>query len=391
MKGTDTWKRFVKGLRLFALGALAVMLFVAFGALTVKAATIKISSPEDLRDINWKNRGFGPGNTYVIAADMTLGDGDDATCRLTKGKFTIDFNGHTVQNANNALGVFSISGAEVIFKDSKVSDNKASVRSYGAGAIDMTAGKLTINSGNYLGLSNGTNNPSALHVGGGTCVVNGGFFYGDTIGADCTGAKLYINGGTFQTSFWFALATLGDGNIKISKANFLGGTTTYGYHFSLGAFSPNGQTYNFNKWLAKGSSFSPAFDTGYWNLQSSVTAYPTISNYYAVAFDTASLKVKTSVKNPAATAISKITAGAKKLKVTWKKKTGIAGYELQISASKKFTSKKTYRVSGAKTVSKTITGLGSKKTYYVRVRTYKTFNGKRWYSKWSAVKSKKTL
>ncbi|MGX8703985.1 MAG: fibronectin type III domain-containing protein, partial [bacterium] len=370
--------------------AVAFVFFFAANAVPAEAKTITIKSPEDLRDINWANKGFGPGNTYVIGADMTLGDGEYATCRLTKGKFTIDFNGHTVQNANNALGVFSISGAEVIFKDSKVSSTKPSVRSYGAGAIDMTAGKLTINSGNYLGLSNGTNNPCALHVGGGTCIVNGGFFYGDTIGADCTGAKLYINGGTFQTGFWFALADFGNAAISVAKGNFIGGTTTYGYHFSLGALSGTSQTYNFGKWLAKGSSFSPTFQTGYWNLQSSVTAYPTISNYYAVAYDTQTLAITSSLKKPAATAITKIQAGTTKLKPTWKKKTGISGYEVQFSTNKKFTNAKTVRINDAKTTSKTVSGFKSGKTYYVRVRTFKTFNGRRWYSKWSTVKAQKT-
>lgn len=122
---------------------MVLVFFFAANAVPAEAKTITIKSPEDLRDINWANKGFGAGNTYVIGADMTLGDGEYATCRLTKGKFTIDFNGHTVQNANNALGVFSISGADVIFKDSKVNSTKPSVRSYGASAIDMTAGKLT--------------------------------------------------------------------------------------------------------------------------------------------------------------------------------------------------------------------------------------------------------
>ena len=373
-----------------------VICFAAFGlcislsTLTAEAKTITIKTPEDLHDINWANKGFGPGNTYIIGNDMTLGESDEATVLLTKGNFVIDFNGHTVQNANNALGVFSLRGATVTFKDSRVSNSKPSVRSFGAGAIDMTAGKLVIESGNYLGLSNGTNNPTGLHVGGGTCVVNNGFFYGETIGADCSGGNLYINGGTFQTAYLFALGNLGNGNIKISKANFISGTTTYGYHFALGAFEPNQQYYDFSKWLASGSSFSSDFQTGYWNMQTSISAYPAYGNYYAVAFDTPNLSVKSNIKMPA-TSIKKLKAGKKQLKISYKKKSGITGYEIQLATNKKFTkNKKTVTVNKAKTVSKTVKKLKKGKKYYVRIRTYRNFNGTKLYSKWSTIKAKKT-
>ena len=369
----------------------ALLICFAFcNNIEAQAKTVVITTPSQLRDINWKNKGFGPGNTYIIGNDMTLGDGDDATCILTKGKFTIDFNGHTVQNANNALGVFSLRGADVTMKDSKVKSDKPSVRSYGAGAIDMTAGKLTIQSGNYVGLSNGTNNPAGLHVGGGTCVVNNGFIGGDTIGADCAGGTLYINGGTFQTNYMFALADFGGGNIHISKARFISGQTTYGYHFAIGAYSPNNY-YDFSKWLAKGSSFSQNFQVGYWNMQASVTAYPTMANYYAVSYETPELSVTSSVRKPTATALSSVKAGKKSFTAKWKKKSGITGYQLQYATNKGFNkSVKTITVSNAKTASKTVKKLKSKKKYYVRVRTYKSFNGTKLYSGWSTAKTVKT-
>lgn len=45
---------------------------------------------------------------------------------------------------------------------------------------------------------------------------------------------------------------------------------------------------------------------------------------------------------------------------------------------------KTCTVTSNKTTSKTFTGLKSKKKYYVWVRTYKTVNGTKHYSAWSA-------
>ena len=41
-------------------------------------------------------------------------------------------------------------------------------------------------------------------------------------------------------------------------------------------------------------------------------------------------------------------------------------------------------------VSKSIKKLKNKKTYYVRIRTYKTVSGKNFYSDWSAAKKVKT-
>jgi hypothetical protein len=42
------------------------------------------------------------------------------------------------------------------------------------------------------------------------------------------------------------------------------------------------------------------------------------------------------------------------------------------------------------TISKKITGLKAKKTYYVRIRTYKKVDGKTYYSSWSKASKVKT-
>lgn len=90
---------------------------------------------------------------------------------------------------------------------------------------------------------------------------------------------------------------------------------------------------------------------------------------------------------PKATIISKLTERSKGFKVNIKKqKTQTTGYEIQYSTKKNLKNAKTVRIA-SKTTSKTITGLSAKKKYYVRVRTYKTVNGKRIYSEWSKTKS----
>ena len=94
---------------------------------------------------------------------------------------------------------------------------------------------------------------------------------------------------------------------------------------------------------------------------------------------------------PPKTSIKKVTAGKKSLKVSVSKKTKeITGYEIQYSTSKKFKSAKKVTIKKAKTTSATIKKLKAKKTYYVRVRTYKTVKGKKYYSGWSSCKKAKT-
>ncbi|MCI9488564.1 MAG: hypothetical protein HFG97_00845 [Dorea sp.] len=96
---------------------------------------------------------------------------------------------------------------------------------------------------------------------------------------------------------------------------------------------------------------------------------------------------------PKGTGISKLKGSVKGFKATWKKQsTQTNGYEIQYSTNKKFTKKasKIKAVAKKTAKSKSITGLKAKKTYYVRIRTYKKvkINGKskKMYSSWSKAK-----
>ena len=91
------------------------------------------------------------------------------------------------------------------------------------------------------------------------------------------------------------------------------------------------------------------------------------------------------------TSIKKLSKGKKKFTVTWAKVSGVKGYQIQYSTDKKFKkNNKSVTVTKQKTTKATVKKLKSKKKYYVRVRTYKTVNGKKIYSSWSKVKSVKT-
>lgn len=96
--------------------------------------------------------------------------------------------------------------------------------------------------------------------------------------------------------------------------------------------------------------------------------------------------------NPKGTAVRKLTKGRKQMKVTWKaQKTQVSGYRIQYSTSSKF-KKDTHikTVKSYKTKSLKVKKLKAKKKYYVRIQTYKTVGGIKYYSGWSKTKSVKT-
>ena len=83
-------------------------------------------------------------------------------------------------------------------------------------------------------------------------------------------------------------------------------------------------------------------------------------------------------------------SSSKKMTVKWAKNTKATGYQIQYSTSKTFANgNKTATVTKAATVSKVIGSLTKGKTYYVRIRTYKTVGSAKYWSTWSAAKSVK--
>ena len=70
----------------------------------------------------------------------------------------------------------------------------------------------------------------------------------------------------------------------------------------------------------------------------------------------------------------------------------VTGYQLLITRDKTFSSKnkRLVTVRDNEITSKKISKLKAKKTYYVKVRSYKTVGGKTYYSPWSDARSVKT-
>ena len=87
--------------------------------------------------------------------------------------------------------------------------------------------------------------------------------------------------------------------------------------------------------------------------------------------------------------ISIIKAKRKKITVKFKKVSGASGYQIQYSTDKKFKKNNKTVIASKNSTSKTISKLKSKKKCYVRIRAYRTVNGKKVYSSYSLVKNVK--
>ena len=96
------------------------------------------------------------------------------------------------------------------------------------------------------------------------------------------------------------------------------------------------------------------------------------------------IKVNYTIR-PKTTSIRKVRKKSGGVVVTWKRQPKQAdGYQLQYATDKTFTkAAKSVAISKSGKVSKTLSGLDKNKNYYFRIRTYKTVNGKNYYSSWS--------
>lgn len=105
----------------------------------------------------------------------------------------------------------------------------------------------------------------------------------------------------------------------------------------------------------------------------------------------AATKQITITVNPPKTELSSAAnQSGKKMKAAWKKNAKATGYQLQYSTDKNFRKGvKTVTIKKNSTVSTVISGLSKGKTYYVRIRPYKTVSKTNVYAGWSKAKKVK--
>ena len=141
------------------------------------------------------------------------------------------------------------------------------------------------------------------------------------------------------------------------------------------------------------STVIPATGHNFGNNSANCLVCGTANPNYVAPTPTPTQPTQTSkpVAKPKSAKIKKVKPAKKAVSVEWKKVSGVKGYQIQVATDKKFKkNKKTVTVKKQKTTKVTVKKLKAKKKYYVRIRTYKTVNGKKIYSSWSKVKTVKT-
>ena len=88
--------------------------------------------------------------------------------------------------------------------------------------------------------------------------------------------------------------------------------------------------------------------------------------------------------------IVKLSAQAKAFSVKWTLNKNVTGYQIKYSTASNFSGGKSVYIKKNTSAKKTLTSLKSKKTYYVKVRSYKTVNGVKYYGAWSNAKKIRT-
>ena len=170
--------------------------------------------------------------------------------------------------------------------------------------------------------------------------------------------------------------------IKYAKT-FKLSTTTYTYDGKAKTPSVTVKD-SAGKTLKKNTDYTVTYASGRKNVGTYKVTIKMIGKYSGT-------KTLTFKINPAKTTVSKLTAGKKSITVAIaKKSTQVTGYQIQYSTSKSFSKATTKTISSYKTTKYTLKSLSAKKTYYVRVRTYKTVGKTKYYSGWSTYKYVKT-
>lgn len=96
--------------------------------------------------------------------------------------------------------------------------------------------------------------------------------------------------------------------------------------------------------------------------------------------------VKSAKPLPSKVTNVKASAGSKRVKLSWKKASGVTGYEIYRATKKNGKYKKVKSIGKAAANNYTDKKLKAKKTYYYKIRAYKTVSGKKVYGAFSGVK-----
>lgn len=129
-----------------------------------------------------------------------------------------------------------------------------------------------------------------------------------------------------------------------------------------------------DKGLTKGSTY-------YYKVRAYVKSGSTTLQSASSAYDGAK------VTSPAPATVSAKKSKSKVAQITWGKSIGAEGYEIAMASSKNGTYKVIKTITSGSTTSFKKSGLTAGKTYYFKVRSYTTVNGKKVYSDYTRIVS----
>ena len=171
--------------------------------------------------------------------------------------------------------------------------------------------------------------------------------------------------------------------VDISKCKVVISKTSYSYDGKIKTPTVTIKNQSGGK-LTNGLSYTVTYSSGRKNVGTYKVTVKLKGNYSGT-------KTLTFNIIPKAASINKLTAGSKSIEVKLNRSLQQStGYQIQYSTGKDFAKYDTKTISDYQKNSTTIKNLKDKKTYYVRVRTYKTVGDKKYYSNWSTAKSIKT-
>ena len=175
--------------------------------------------------------------------------------------------------------------------------------------------------------------------------------------------------------------TLKDNQITAKNATYSYSLTDRS--FSLGAKSLGGTLkYSSNNSAVKVDGSGRVTIAARFMGTAKITVSTEGNSTYASARKTVTVAVPV---NSSVTSVKSSSAGT--VAMTWKKVSTSTGYFVQYSRKSDFSIKKTITINGNSKTTTKLTGLKKGAKYYVRVRTFKTVGGKKYYSSWCAKKA----
>lgn len=180
---------------------------------------------------------------------------------------------------------------------------------------------------------------------------------------------------SFNSAYPMASASYVDGRLSITNATASLSKTTYTYSGS--AAKPSVTVKHGTATLVKGTDYTVSYsnNTNVGTGKVTVTGIGEYSGTISLTFTI----------NPVIPTISAVAAVNNGFTVKWNRvSTQCNGYEIRYSTSSSLSGATTKKIASATVTSNSITNIKDRTTYYVQMRTYKTVDGKTYYSSWSS-------